>query len=220
MEKIKKFFGENGYLIVKLLVVHVVISMFGLMTWLPLNKVGESVLHTVLAGAFGIISVVFYFYMIYYKVWEIGSKDNIRVVGGRAKATPAKGFIIGLITAIPDFIICALYVVFWFLKGYEWAVAPCAIFSFIATLWEGMFMGVKEVFFQKGPYLFMFIPFFTVMSCGICYILGTKDIYLAPAADTPEDEEKRRYAKENKKKLKEEKKSKRHESDDDDDELI
>lgn len=81
-------------------------------------------------------------------------------------------------------------------------------------------MGVKSVFFSKGPYMFIFVPFFTVLFAGISYILGTKDIRLLPVADTPEDEERRREAKANKKKLKEEKKRKRAADDDDEDELI
>ena len=81
-------------------------------------------------------------------------------------------------------------------------------------------MGVKSVFFSEGPYMFIFVPFFTVLSAGISYILGTKDTRLLPIADNPEDAERRREAKANKKKLKDLKKQNKNASEDDEDELI
>ena len=220
MEKIKDFFAKNGRIIVNIIVVHIAISIFGLMIWLPFDKIGENMTHTVLAAICGIFSMVFYFFMIYDKVWETGANDGIRASGGKSEATPARGFLIGLVAAVPDFIICILYVIFWFFQGYEWGVVPCSIFTFAATLWEGMFMGVKSVFFSEGPYMFIFVPFFTVLSAGISYILGTKDTRLLPIADNPEDAERRREAKANKNKLKYLKKQNKHASEDDEDELI
>ena len=217
MERLKKFFSENGYIAVKILVVHIALSIFGLMIYLPFDEIGSNATHTLLAGLFGVFSIIFYFFMIYDKIWDVGAKDAIRIAGGRNCANPAKGFLIGLVAAIPDFIVCAVYIFFWYFQSYEWAAKPGIIFSFITVLWEGMFMGVTS--WIPGPIVFANAPFMTVLFAGISYIFGTKDIRLLPVKDTPEDEERRKEAKANKKKLKEEKKRKRAEEDEDD-ELI
>lgn len=217
MKKLKEFFSENGYVAVKMLIVHIAISIFGLMLYLPFDEVQTSRTEFLLCGLFGVFSVIFYFFMIYDKIWDLGAQDGIKTAGGRSPASPWKGFLIGLIAAIPDFIICYVYVFFWYFQSYEWAASPGVIFSFIAVLWEGMFIGLTA--WIKAPIVFAIAPFCTVLFSGFSYFLGTKDIRLLPIADNPEEAERRREAKANKKKLKAERKARRCE-DDEEDELI
>ncbi|MGN1095792.1 MAG: hypothetical protein ACI4QR_05345 [Eubacteriales bacterium] len=204
--KIKNFFKENGYISVKILVVHIALSIFGLMVYLPFDTTGKNQTHTFLALICSIFSIVFYFFMVYNQIWEKGAKDSLRTVNGKKAAYPMKGFLIGLVAAIPDFIICAGYVSLWFFRSYENVVNIYNIFALITSLWEGMFMGVKAVVFPDSPYMFIAVPFITSFFAGISYIFGTKNIRLLPAEDNPEEEERRREAKLNKKKLKEKKK--------------
>ncbi len=217
MKKIKEFFSENGYIAVKMLIVHIAISIFGLMLFLPFDEVKTSPTERLFCGLLGVFSVLFYFFMIYDKIWDVGAKDAIRISGGKSAADPWKGFLIGLVASIPDFILCYTYVFFWYFQSYEWAASPGVIFSFIAVLWEGMFMGLTA--WIKAPVVFAIAPFCTIIFSGFSYFLGTKDIRLLPVADNPEEAERRREAKANKKKLKAERKARRLEEDDED-ELI
>ena len=217
MKKIKEFFSENGYIAVKMMVVHIAISIFGLMLYLPFDEIKTNPTDKLLAGLLGIFSIVFYFFMIYDKIWDVGSKDGMRIVGGKSAAHPGRGFLVGLVAAIPDFILCYVYVFFWYFQSYEWAASAGVVFSFIAVLWEGMFLGVTG--WIPAPIVFAIAPFCTVIFSGISYIFGVKDIRLLPLADNPEEAEKRREAKANKKKLKEQRKSRRS-AEDDEDELI
>ena len=214
--RLKNFFRENGYVAVKLIVVHIAMSIFGLAVSLPFNTTpkGSKTQHF-LALILGIFSIIFYFFMIYGQMWEVGAKDELKIVNGKKKAYMGKGFLIGLVAAIPDFILCFGYVIFWFFQSYEWAVNLNFFFNFGTVFWEGMFYAIKAVVFNKGPYMFIFVPFVTVLFAGVSYIFGMKNIRLMPMEDNPEEEERRREMK----KLKKEKKQKGEDADDDD-ELI
>ncbi len=198
--KFTKFFRENGYLAVKLIVVHIAMSIFGLMVYLPFDtSVEGNASSRFIALILGIISVIFYFFMIYHQIWDVAAKEELRVVGGKKVAYPAKGFLVGLVAAIPDFIVCAGYVIFSFFESYEWAATPSFIFKLIMPFWEGMFMALRIVVFPRGSYFFIFIPFVTVLFAGVSYIFGMKNIRLLPVEDTPEERERREEAKRKKK---------------------
>jgi hypothetical protein len=193
--KIKKFFQDYGYTAVKLIVTHIAMSIFGLMLYLP---TGGSPL---LGGIFGIVSVIFYFFMINNDISKVGAQDAVRTSGGKCAAHPAKGFLIGAVSAIPDFIICGLYLFFWYFQGYEWAKSASIIFMFVGVLWEGVFMGLTSFAAKSGPIVFACIPFMIIIFAGVSYILGSKNINLIPLDDNAEDAERKRDAKKEKKKL-------------------
>ena len=59
----------------------------------------------------GVLGTVFYFYLLYLVIWEVGAKDRIKVDGGRISARPHQGFKIALVYSLPMIIPSALYVV-------------------------------------------------------------------------------------------------------------
>ena len=190
--KIKKFFQDYGYTAVKLIVTHIAMSVFGLMLYIPTGG------NPLLGGIFGIISVVFYFFMINNDISKIGAQDAVRTRGGKSAAHPARGFIIGAVSAIPDFIICGLYLFFWYFQSYAWAKSASVIFMFTGVLWEGVFMGLTSFAEKSGPIVFACIPFIIIAFSGISYILGMNNINLIPLDDNAE---RKRDAKKEKKKL-------------------
>ena len=193
--KIKKFFQDYCYTAVKLIVTHIAMSVFGLMLYIPTGG------NPLLGGIFGIVSVIFYFFMINNDISKIGAQDAVRTRGGKSAAHPAKGFIIGAISAIPDFIICGLYLFFWYFQGYEWAKSASVIFMFTGVLWEGVFMGLTSFVEKSGPIVFACIPFIITIFAGVSYVLGMNNINLIPLDDNAEDAERKRDAKKEKKKL-------------------
>lgn len=214
--RLKNFFRENGYMAVKLIVIHIAMSIFALSVYFPFNTTSQgSKTQHFLALILGIFSIIFYFFMIYQQIWELGAKDELKIVNGKKKAYIGKGFLIGLIAAIPDFIICFGYLIFWFFQSYEWATNGYYLLKLGTTFWEGMFMAVYSVLFNNSAYMFIFVPFVSVIFAGISYIFGMKNIRLMPVGDNPEEEERRREMK----KLKKERKQKGTDTDDDD-ELI
>ncbi len=206
---IKKFFDDYGYTILKLLGTHVAMSIFGLMVWLPTGG------NRLIGGILGVLCLVFYFFMVNNDVAKIGSKDAVRKVRGKPAAHAAKGFIIGAVSAIPDFIICALYIVFGYLGNfYPWAAPYGIVFTFVGTLWEGIFMGMVTL--TNAPQVvFACIPFIIIIFAGIAYVLGMNNINLIPLESNPEEEERRRQAAKEKKPLFGKQKQKDEEEDED-----
>ncbi len=208
--KIKKFFEDYGYTILKLFGTHIAMSIFGLMVYLPTGG------NRLIGGGLGIVCLIFYFFMINNDVAKIGAKDAVRKVRGKPAAHPAKGFIIGAISAIPDFIICALYIVFKYLGTfYPWAAEYGIVFTFTGTIWEGIFMGMVAL--TDSPQLvFACIPFAIILFVGVSYLLGMYNINLMPREANPEEEERQRMAQKEKKPLFGKQKRKDEEEDDED----
>jgi hypothetical protein len=191
---IKKFFDDYGYTILKLLGTHVAMSVFGLMVWLPTGN------NWLIGSILGVLCVIFYFFMVNNDVAKVGSKDAVRKVYGKPAAHPAKGFIIGAVSAIPDFIICTLYIIFSYFGNFYPEIAEAAIvFTFTGTLWEGIFMGMVTLT-EQPRIVFACIPFVIILFSGISYILGMKNINIIPLEANPEEEERRRLAEKEKKK--------------------
>ena len=210
---IKKFFDDYGYTILKLLGTHVAMSIFGLMVWLPTGN------NKLIGGILGILCVVFYFFMINNDVAKVGSKDAVRKVRGKPAAHAAKGFIIGAISAIPDFVICALYIIFSYYGNFYLEMAEAGIiFTFTGTLWEGIFMGMVTIT-EQPRIVFACIPFAIILFVGISYILGMNNINLIPLEANPEEEERQRQAEKEKKKNPFGK-NKQKEEEEDEDELM
>jgi hypothetical protein len=169
-------------------------SVFGLMLYIPTGG------NPILGGIFGIVSVIFYFFMINNDISKIGSQDAVKMRNGKPVAHPVKGFIIGAVSAIPDFIICTLYIIFSYFGNFYPEIAEAAIvFTFTGTLWEGIFMGMVTLT-EQPRIVFACIPFVIILFSGISYILGMKNINIIPLEANPEEEERRRLAEKEKKK--------------------
>jgi hypothetical protein len=183
MEK-KSFWSENKQAMKKLWATHFVMCIFGLMTYLPFNtKIDENGNKPAgwwLALFACIIAILFMWYIIDLFIWEVGAKDQIR--GQEANTMNGfKGFVLGLIVAIPDFILGALYTFFWYYQEYIWAKNPAFIISLITGTWESMFMGIKATLLDNGfPFYFLITPFIPVIFTGISYLLGTKEKSFIP----------------------------------------
>ena len=78
------FFKNNFQNILKLYINQIGIMIFSLALMFPLESIGgdegAKPIWSILAS---ILSVLFYYVLLYYAVWEIGAKDKIRIDSGR-----------------------------------------------------------------------------------------------------------------------------------------
>ncbi|MBQ7161915.1 MAG: hypothetical protein IJR90_09430 [Clostridia bacterium] len=86
-----KFLKENSYNIVRLFLSQIALAVFGLVMTIFTQNMSDMVYLTV-----GIFCVVFYVYLIYIIVHDIGSKDKPAVDAGRAEPQYLKGLWLGL----------------------------------------------------------------------------------------------------------------------------
>ena len=172
--KFKRFFRENSYMMVKLLVTHLCMTIFGIMVFMPFSEQNQT--ERFFALALSVCSVVFYIYLIHIQIWDVGAKDSIDIEAHKRKKNPAKGFIIGLISSPPGILLGIAHVVLWYFRVYSQALSKAYIIvALINSLWEGMFLGIKNVVFGKSfIYFFLIVPFLPAVFTGISYLIGLK----------------------------------------------
>ena len=172
------FFKDNKKYIVKLILTHVVMTMFGMMVFIPFNRDDMSMKAFLIVGS--AVAVVLYMFLIDVDMWYLGAEDKLRVDAGRQKKNPFKGFLLGLIAEIPSFVLGILYAVSSMLYTYYQAY-PAGTFwgkSVIITwggtfIWEGMYHGFSRVVLGGWiPLFYLLIPLLPVAFAGLTYWLG------------------------------------------------
>lgn len=99
-----KFLKENSYNIVRLFLSQIALAVFGLVMTIFTQGMNDTIYLTV-----GVFCIVFYVYLIYIIVHDLGSKDKPAVDAGRAKPDYLKGLWLGLCANIVN-IICGIMV--------------------------------------------------------------------------------------------------------------
>lgn len=175
--KQKSFFSENGYEIVKLIVTHLCLSIFGIMVSIPFDA--ENVSGRFFCLGLGICAVLLYAYLIYTQIWEIGARDGINVRAGSRKNTPLRGLAIALTASILDFLLGGAYTILYYYQAYSPALSNASIVvGLVTSLWEGVYLGIWRAAFHSYPIYFVFAPLFPILVAEGAYLLGLRDFKL------------------------------------------
>ncbi|MBR7185287.1 MAG: hypothetical protein IKD37_06740 [Clostridia bacterium] len=188
----KAFWKGYSYNIVKMFINQFAIAIFGLTLALATGKSGNDKLELICS----IFSVLFYLFLIYTMIWEVGAADGVRVEAGRAKASPLRGLYMALFANIPNIILALLICIsFPFAAAQEWAGNTCAISKFIALLLEGMYTGLLSLEIggvqlnqMAWPFAVIVLP--ALITSTLSYYFGMRNFRLlglfglAPSADT------------------------------------
>ncbi len=175
-----QFLKDNSYNMVKLFINQVVMTMFGTMLAIATSKN-----HSLLLAA-SIFSVLFYLYLIYMQVWELGAKDKIRVDAGHQEAMPLKGLYLLIGANLPNLLLAVLMGIGVMIDA-EWANSMAAVCNAIARLLNGMYLGVinaAEDLFAVTDFRNMWWWFFVIILPALfmgwlSYHFGAKDITIA-----------------------------------------
>ncbi len=203
---LKNFFKKYSYLMVKLFITQCVIGLFGNV----LALAGVKAESGALTIAISVFSIVFYLFLIYLPVWEVGNKDKSAIDGERIKFSPLTGLYIGLGANIPNYLLAII----------QFSLLPLAkttegVFSAISGISNIIFMFINGTYtgilsegaFAEGfalhDYWFMYflISVPSLIVTTIAYVLGVKEIYLSKAMVpvNPEELEIKRDKKNNQK---------------------
>lgn len=175
--KKRAFFSENGYQIIKMVVTHLCLSIFGIMVSVPFDA--EDTSGRFFCLGLGICAILFFSYLIYIQIWEIGAKDGINVRAGSRKNTPLRGLSIAFVASILDFLLGGAYTILYYYQAYSPALSNASIVVGLATsLWEGIYLGVWRAAFHSYPIYFVFAPLFPILVAEIAYLLGLRDFKL------------------------------------------
>ena len=174
----KEFFKKYSYTMVKLFVNQFAIALFGV----GLAFVSGYSESNTMKIVTGIGSIVFYLFLLYAHMWEIGAKDGISAVARETSRGLWRGFAIGL-GANSINLLLALFI----LPG---AFAPLgstldgmsAAFSVIALLLEGMYIGILSlplggIALNQYAWVYFAITVPAIVVCGVAYILGSFNLH-------------------------------------------
>ncbi len=198
----KEFFSKYSYTMVKMYITQFAIGLVGGVLAMATSAAGDTMMIVT-----GIFAALFYLFMLYTTIWEIGSKDRISVDIGKAKNKPFKGFLITLCANLLNIIVATVYTVCWFIsRGGEGVATNIASIMRIFTFFsEGMYYGLMSALTVGGQQLFVYwwsyyiiiIP--AILVGGLGYFLGTKNAHftklmepLYPESDR-EPKKKRRF---------------------------
>ena len=200
----KAFFNKYSFAMVKMFVNQCVVGLFGNVLALFTSSI-KSTPVTIAIGAF---SILFYFFLIYMLIWEVGSKDSISIDGGRMKYNPLTGLYIALGAAIPNLILAAAHAIcFPFANTNEILSGICAISRIVMLFVSGMYTGIMSVIKIGGvPLNNVWWAYFVITApimivSAVAYVLGRKNIHFTKVLlpMTPEELEIKREKKMKKK---------------------
>jgi len=188
----KAFFGKYSYTMVKMFITQVAVGLFGAVIAMAMSSISENEkTNDTWLLVTGILSALFFLFLLYTTVWEIGAKDRISIDLGKLKSRPYLGFLIGFIANGPNIIIATVYTVCWFSShGAAGAATDTAgVMRVLAFIIEGMYYGIlaalkiggQQLFVYWWAYFAIIIP--GVLVSGIAYILGSKNVHFTKIMD-------------------------------------
>lgn len=182
----KKFFKENSYFIVKLIVFQLGLMIMGLVTAFATggatNKAGW------LFPASSVFCILFYLYLVFTVGYENGQKDGIRIEAGKISPRPMRFFLVGLAANAVNLILGILAVIFRLVIGVPltealsadvvyspaWAKSGYEVCNLIARFIQAMYTGVIQTLSPGNSVLVALLPLPAILVAGISYLLGVK----------------------------------------------
>ena len=191
----KTFFQQYSYSIVKMFVNQFAISLFGTL----LAMATSSTKSDGLSLAVSIFAVLFYLFLIYTLVWEVGAKDRIAVDVGKKPYKPHTGLLMACVASVPNF----LFAVFFtatkpLVATHSWVANINLIMTIIL---EGMYMGMNLVLpfgAETNLNSYWWTHFLIVITClltsWLAYFLGFKGfrLFSAMSSDHKPDQGKQK----------------------------
>lgn len=146
----KTFLKDYSYSMVKLFLNQIAITLFATMVSIATFSDRRILL------AISIFSVLFFLYLNYTSLWELGSKDQIRVDGGRLKGNKARGLWLSLGANVPNILLALLTGIGAFINT-AFSQSMSMICDIISRFLNNMYFGIMnflEYAIYRDPLVF------------------------------------------------------------------
>ncbi len=192
----KRLTKDNLYDSLTMFINQIAMMVFALMLTFAANLLSDrsgvsEALRDGLLVATSIISILFYCYLLYYKCYEIGQKDGIRIEGGRLAYDPWKCFFISLIANIPNLLLGLLELIGKLcISGVSlmqpvsdlvsaelspvWAINLYDVCHTLSRFLQATYIGVANVWFEGVGFFDLLSPFVAILVCTFSYQLGVR----------------------------------------------
>lgn len=191
-----RFNKENLYDSLTMFVYQIAMMIFALMLTFSANLLSDrngvspALQNGLLAGT-SIASILFYCYLLFYKCYEIGQKDGIKIEAGRLKYDPWKCFFISLIANIPNLLLGLLELIGKLcINGVSlmqpvsdmvstdlspiWAINLYDVCHTLARFLQAPYVGVAKVWFEGIGFFDLLSPFVAILVCTFSYQIGVR----------------------------------------------
>ena len=173
----KDFLKKYGYTMVKLFVNQFAIALFGIGLWWVSMYADNKTLQIVSS----IGAVIFYLFLLYAHMWELGAKDGISAEARGTSRGLWRGFVIGVGANALNILLAILMVPQIFAKAY---MPVSGVMKTISMILHGMYTGFTTALGFGGrtfhemilTYFIIILPAVTVT--GLAYIIGSYNLHL------------------------------------------
>ena len=180
------FVKEHSYDAVKMFVTQCAISIFGLVLALA---AGYAKNHALQVGT-SVGASLFYLFLLYTSVWEMGAKDGISVQHGHKKAQPLKGFYISLIANSLNFLLAIGIMLGLLLSNVSFFSTLGGVCKSADVFIQSMYAGLLTIHvggqaLNSYAFVYFLTPLPALFICWLGYFLGTKNIRLLGPISAP-----------------------------------
>lgn len=188
MNKIKNFFSDNGYMIVRMIVYQIAMTIFGFSMSMACARVDSLLLLS------SVVATGLYLFLLFFATFEVGQKDGIRIECGRLERRPLVGlwcslcanalnFLLGILAVIGKFMISNLgffeRVSDLTLTESEalspvWAANLYSVCDTVSRLLQCMYVGIAKLAMPDNVLVTLLMPIPAIIVCAAAYPLGIK----------------------------------------------
>ncbi len=187
----KQFFLKHSYNMVKMFLNQFAISIFGFVLVLATTQAKNNVLRNFTS----VFAILFYLFLLYTMTWEIGFRDKIPSEAGKTRRNPFTGVSISLCANSVNLILAVFILMGQLIQTEVFGNIGATCIS-IAVLTEGMYAGVianpiNGVLLNQQWFTYFLLPIPAILTCGIAYYLGLRDIKFTKLFNQPYPESDR-----------------------------
>ena len=166
------FLKNRSYDIVKLFLNQIAMSIFGFSLAFATSG------HTAVRIASSVFSILFYLFIIYAMMWELGAKDKHKIERKAAGQSYLTGLYMALVSSSFNFVIAILIMLGYLTPAFG---VVGGIAQFIVLFTEGMYMGLVLHFaptvatFGSVWFIFFLLHLPTILIAFLAYFAGSKN---------------------------------------------
>ena len=167
-------YKKQGYQVVRLGLYQFGMTLFGLVVAMA-TRDPDNLRSPLFIGS-GIFSAIFYLYLIYSLVYELGQKDGIKIEAGKCEYRPLTGLWLALAANALNILLGILSFigkVVFDAKGAEWALQLYGVANAIAKFIQGMYVAILTLIVDES-YATLLTPIPGIIVCTLAYVLGVK----------------------------------------------
>lgn len=189
---------KHSYNAVRLFIDQIAISIFGLVLAIACGRVENDTLKIITSGG----AIIFYLFLLYAAMWEVGSKDKFGIDNGTKKSTPLTGLFVALLANSLNLLLAIVILACNYVSEESALYTVGALARVIALFIEGMYTGILSLDVGGMALNNYWISYFVIIipalvTSAIAYWCGTKGYHFSKILipENPEDAEIKREKK-------------------------